>query len=300
MLCRKLTLNPQWQAEFIDDGSLDYLPPSRFDSIPPYVSKDPPDVAFTKKFAQDLVAVAKGDVTYLAGTVLLPSTGVWKGEEGAKLSQAFVDAIMGPDRSSILAASNSRALLFDRLHGDISNAFSVAILGGVRARCRKGMNIENSQVDARIARMKSAYFQEGTTSVDLAEEMRKQSGFVVKMDALGWLAPGRFGGDGGRLFPLQKAAIRYRMSFLLLRPGSFLLLIVLYQDAFLHCISQMQEDMACPSTSRSEQRSGRLGTLTPLSIPSTGYRALLATAPTEIRFLRVSSLLLTPLPLVLH
>lgn len=147
---------------------------------------------------------------FLAGTVLLPSNGVWKGEDGAKLSQAFVVAIMGTDKSAILAAPNANALLCERFQGDISQAFSASVLEDVRARCRKGINIENSQIDGRIARMRIAYSQDGSTSVDLAGEMRKQADLLGKMEALGRLAPGRFDGDVSRLFPLQKAAIRYR------------------------------------------------------------------------------------------
>lgn len=157
-----------------------------------------------------MIAVARGDVSFLPGTVLLPSTGIWKGEDGAKLSQAFVVAIMGIDKCSILAAPDPKAVLCARLKGDIANAFSPPMLEAVRAHCRKGMNIEHSQVDARIARLRSAYSHESLTSVDLVGEMRQQAEFLGKMEALGWLAPGRFDGDVSRLFPLQKAAIRYR------------------------------------------------------------------------------------------
>jgi hypothetical protein len=150
---------------------------------------------------------------FLAGTGLLPSTGVWKGEEGAKISKAFVAAIMGPDATTILADPDAVAIICGRLNGDLDNAFSAPILAGVRARCRKVMNIEQSQLEQRIERMKSAYRQEGSTSVDLAEEMRKQSSLMSKLGSLGWLNPGRFNGDVGRMFPLQKAAIRYRTFF---------------------------------------------------------------------------------------
>lgn len=201
------------QTDFIDDETLDYLPPSRITNVnvAPCIS-ELPGVARVNKFAHDLIAVARGDMSFLAGTGLLPSTGVWKGEDGAKLSYAFVNAIMGIDRSSILSSPDPEAALGSALEWDLSNAFSPSILEDVRARCRKGMNIENSQIDSRIARMKSAYSQESSTSLDLTQAMCEQAKYLVKMEALGWLDPGRFDGDPSRLFPLQKAAIRYRKS----------------------------------------------------------------------------------------
>jgi hypothetical protein len=278
----------------MDDHTLDYLPPLQTETIPPYRSPaSSAAVACVDKFAQDLVAVAKGDMAFLAGTVLLPSNGVWKGEDGAKLSQAFVDAIMSSDKAPFLACSHPEALLCKRLNENISNAFSATILEDVSARCRKGMNIENSQIDARIARMKSAYSQEGSTSVDLAAEMGKQASFLDKIDALGWLAPGRFDGDIGRLFALQKAAIRYRTARCSQDSDPERAADCFYPDAFLHCKSQMQKDMACPSTFCLERRNC-LGRLTRLFLHSTGYRALLATAPAEIGFLRVSTQLASP------
>lgn len=165
------------------------------------------------KFAQDLAAVATGSMHFLAGTGLLPSTGGWKGEEGAKISKAFAAAIIGPDATSVLTGPDAVPLVYDRLNGDISMAFSSRILADVRGICRKSMNLEHIQLEERIERMKSAYYQVRSTSVDLAEEMRKQASFLSKIQSLGWLSPGRFDGDVGRLFPLQKAAIRYRELF---------------------------------------------------------------------------------------
>lgn len=159
------------------------------------------------------MAVANGNMHFLAGTGLLPSTGIWKGEEGAKISKVLVAAIIGPDATTILADPDAVTVVCGRLNGDLDNAFSAPILADVRARFRKLMNIEQSQLEQRIERMISAYRQEGSTSVYLAEEMRKQSSLLSKLRSLGWLNPGRFNGDVGRLFPLQKAAIRYRTFF---------------------------------------------------------------------------------------
>lgn len=239
---QKLTMSPRIQAEWIDDDTLEYLPPTgttRFSN-----PNDPSRTGRLTKLAQDLAAVATGSMHFLAGTGLLPSTGVWKGEEGAKISKAFVAAIMGPDASTILARPNAVSVVCDRLGGDFSNAFSSRILADVQTRCRKLMNTEQSQHAQRIERLKNAYYQEGSTSVDLPGEMSKQSTFLLKIQSLGWLKSGRFDGEVGRLFPLQKAAIRYRTCS---SRHLFLSAEFIGVDAFLHCMTQMEVDTACSS-----------------------------------------------------
>ncbi|KAJ9122294.1 hypothetical protein QFC22_001715 [Naganishia vaughanmartiniae] len=220
-------------AEFIDEDTLDYMAPSPAPELP---VKQIPDITAVvqqtplrlcvTKFARDLIAVAKGDMRFLAGAGLSPSTGGWVGEDGTKISRAFIAALLG-NPTAIFACSDPVEEIGNRLQWKIDNAFSPRILKDVRARCQQGMNIEHSQLDARIQRMQIAYSVPGPMSVDLVKEMAKQARFLTKMKKLGWLQPSRFDGNTGKSSLLQKCAIRYH--------------------AFLDCLSAMQADLACPT-----------------------------------------------------
>jgi hypothetical protein len=193
------------------------------------------DVLRVFRVCNDLVGVHDGTVKYLPGLALMPSSGDLTHLVGPRLSAGLVtifklafDDVTGLPGGPWTASTLGRDL-FKWDFKNFENMIDAALKDGSLAKLTPWVSFKFAAVHIRFARMFVAYTHSGIASVELGPAAMRQANFIGKMKGMGWLASGRFDGDGSAAFLLQKAAARYH--------------------AFLDLMTTMPRDMLCPSKS---------------------------------------------------
>lgn len=203
------------------------------------------DVLRVNKVCEDIVGVVYGDVKFLPGLGLMPSTGDMTPLVGLRVSSAIA-AVFKLAFDNALPETRLQSTAVFKLAFDTSvpktsqqtttkQTFTASALGqhvfhwsfsefektldkalksGVIARASPGVMFKRSAVNLRIGRMYAAYSHSGLASVALGPAVMRQANFIGKMKGLGWLRSGRFEGEP---FLLQKSAARYHAFLDLMR-----------------------------------------------------------------------------------
>jgi hypothetical protein len=195
----------------------------------------------------DVARVSTGEMGFLPGFGLDPSTGEMDVEFAEAASMEVVNAFVGVEDHPILREaeivrlfvgsdhpvlgrqSTSNLLATDialsTLQWKMENVEKILVAAG---RSRQGLfrslpggrrAAQIKLLGRRIARMYVAYSHSGPASLALGQAVQRQATFVARIKELGWLEPGRWDGgvdgQGKGVFLLQRSAARYRESVVL-------------------------------------------------------------------------------------
>ncbi|KAJ9091282.1 hypothetical protein QFC21_007271 [Naganishia friedmannii] len=175
------------------------------------------------KICRDLVALDRGQINFLPGLGLMPTTGELSGDIAGVVSKAILHVFksaftQAAAKDSSLpppvpfTAPNIARHLFNGNVKQFENYLDANLKSGSIALLCTGIPLRRIFLDARINKLYAAYHHPGVASLALGQAVMRQAGFIGKMRGMGWLDVARFGGEGGGggdVYLLQKAAARY-------------------------------------------------------------------------------------------
>ncbi|KAI5451536.1 hypothetical protein NCC49_001521 [Naganishia albida] len=173
------------------------------------------DVLRVFRVCNDLVGVHDQKVKFLPGLALMPSSGDLTHLVGPRLSAGLVtifklayDEATGVPGGPWTASALGRDL-FKWDFSKFETMIDACLKDGSLEKLTPWVSFKFAAVNIRFAKMFVAYTHAGMASVELGPAAMRQANFIGKMRDMDWLAPGRFEGDAGAVFLLQKAAARY-------------------------------------------------------------------------------------------
>lgn len=180
------------------------------------------------KVCEDIVGVFKGDVKFLPGLGLMPSTGEMTPLVGPRVSSAISSLFQVALEKAVpnswntiqdkhgrsFTPSNLGQHVFHWSSAEFETQLDKALKSGTIARTSPGVLFKRSAVNLRVGRMYAAYSHDGMASLALGPAVMRQANFIGKMRGLGWLKSGRFELEP---FLLQKSAARYHAFLDLMR-----------------------------------------------------------------------------------